>query len=70
MTGTDGPRHPDITVRLSGEDGNAYSIMGRVIVALRRAGVSADEIAIFRHEALSGNYDHLVQTVMRWVDVV
>lgn len=62
------PKYPNITVKLVGEDGNAFAILGRVAHALRRAGVSADEIANFRKEATSGDYDHLLQTCMRWVD--
>ena len=33
------PRHPDVQVQLSGEDGNAFAILGRTAGALRRAGV-------------------------------
>ena len=38
-------KHPDVYVRLVGEDGNAYAIMGRVQEALRTAGVSEKECA-------------------------
>ena len=31
--------------------------------------VSDEEIAAFTAEAMSGDYDHVLQTVMRWVDV-
>jgi hypothetical protein len=62
-------RFPDIEVQLSGEDGNAFVIMGAVTKAMRRANKSADDIEKFRKEALSGNYDHLLQTCMRWVHV-
>lgn len=61
-------KYPDITVDLSGEDGNAFSILGRVRRALRRAGVANDEIETFSNEATSGDYDHLLQTVMKWVE--
>ena len=36
-------RHPEFEVRLVGEDGNAYAILGRVLGSLRRAGVSKEE---------------------------
>jgi hypothetical protein len=61
-------RYPDISVSLSGEDGNAFGILGRVTKALRRAGVPKDEIDEFYAEATAGDYDHLLQTVMRWVE--
>jgi hypothetical protein len=63
------PRYADVQVRLSGEDGNAYSILGRTTAALRAAGVPQEEIDTFFAEATSGDYDHLLQTTMRWVDV-
>jgi len=62
-------KYPNITVQLTNEDGNAFSVMGRVVRALRDNGVSAEEIAEFRKEAMSGDYDHLLQTVMKWVEV-
>ena len=62
-------KYPDIEVQLSGEDGNAFAILGRVIKALRRGDVPADEIKQFQTEATSGDYDHLLQTCMKWVDV-
>ena len=62
-------RYPNVTVQLTGEDGNAFSIMGRVGKSLKRAGVSAEEVAKFYKEAQSGDYDHLLQTCMKWVNV-
>ncbi len=62
-------KYPDIGVQLTGEDGNAFAIMGAVTKALSRAGVERDEIDQFRSEAMSGDYDHLLQTCMKWVDV-
>ena len=61
------PRYPEVQVQLSGEDGNAFAILGRTTAALRAAGVSSEEIDAFFAEATSGDYDHLVQTTMRWV---
>lgn len=63
------PVFPHITVPLSEEDGNALMILGRVVRAMRRANVAEVDIAAFRAEAMSGDYDHVLQTVMAWVDV-
>jgi hypothetical protein len=63
------PRYPDVEVQLSCEDGNAFVIVGRVQRALRRAGVSHEEIRAFANEAMSGDYDHVLQTCMKWVEV-
>lgn len=63
-------KYPEVEVQLTGQDGNAFFILGRVSKALRRAGVSQEEIESFRAEATSGDYDHLLQTVVRWVVVL
>lgn len=63
------PKYPNITVRLTGTDGNAYAILGTVQRALRKNGVSQQEISQFMDEAMGGDYDHLLQTCVRWVRV-
>ena len=63
------PKFPNIEVQLSGEDGNAFSIMGRVTKAMRRAGISKDEIDKYKVEATSGDYDNLLQVTMTTVEV-
>ena len=62
-------KYPHIQVTLSGTSGNALSLVGAVERGLRRADVDPAEIQQFRKEALSGDYDHVIQTAMRWVDV-
>lgn len=62
-------KYPEVKVSLVGEDGNAFAIIGRVTQALSRAKVSKSEIELFRQEAMSGDYDNLLQTCMKWVDV-
>lgn len=61
-------KFPDVTVVLTGVDGNAMSIVSAVTRALRREGHGKHAIA-FRREALSGDYDNVIQTCMRWVNV-
>ena len=61
--------HPEVMVQLSGEDGNAFFIIGRIRQALRRAGVSPEEVQKFTDEAMASDYNHVLQTAMRWVDV-
>ena len=63
------PKHPDITVTLTGQDGNAFAVLGRCREAARDAGLSDDKIAAFMKEATAGDYDHLVQTAMRWFEI-
>jgi hypothetical protein len=62
-------KFPDVEVKLVGEDGNAFAILGRVQKALKRGGASQEEVAEFMREATSGDYDNLLQVVMRWVEV-
>ncbi len=61
-------KYPDVKVQLAGNDGNAFAIMSNCTKQARRAGVSAEEIETFRKECTSGDYDHLLQTCMKWFD--
>ena len=61
-------KYPAITVELVGHDGNAYSIIGRVAKAIR-AEAGPEAASEFMTEATAGDYDHLLATVMAWVDV-
>ena len=60
-------KYPEVEVQLAGEDGNAFAILGRVSKALRRGGVSREDITTYQAEATAGDYDHLLRTTMRWV---
>ena len=58
----------NVSVQLTGEDGNAFAVLGRCTVAARHAGLSRELITEFREEATSGDYNHLLQTCMKWFD--
>jgi hypothetical protein len=62
------PKYPHVTVQLTGQDGNAYAILGRVRRALTRADVPEEEIDEFTKRAMSSDYSHLLQVVMETVD--
>lgn len=62
-------KYPEIEVELVGQNGNAFVILGSVIEALRRGGVAEKAIHKFEEEATSGDYDHLLQTCTKWVNV-
>jgi hypothetical protein len=55
-------------LKLVGEDGNAFNILGRARQALRLAG-RGDEWTTFETEATSADYDHLLAVVMKWFEV-
>jgi hypothetical protein len=58
-----------VTAQLSGQDGNAWAIMATVKNALKSIGVDKNEIDEYIEESMSGDYDHLLQTAMKWVEV-
>lgn len=62
------PKYPEIRVKLSGTEGNAFALIGRCVKAMKRAEVHQDEIDRFRKEAMSGDYDNLLRTCLKWVD--
>ena len=62
-------KYPNISVQLTGEDGNAFFIIGRICRAMRRGNVPNAEVKQFQDEATSGDYNHLLQTCMKWVNV-
>jgi hypothetical protein len=60
-------KFPDVHVQLVGQDGNPMFIVTRVRQALKEGGATFDQIKEFSDEALSGDYNHVLQTCMKWV---
>jgi hypothetical protein len=63
------PKYPEVTVNLVGRNGNAFLILSRVRKALKEANVPIEELDLFINEATSGDYNDLLATCMRWVNV-
>ena len=61
-------KYPEVKVKLIGKSGNALVLVGYVANALRAAG-HRDVVKEFQREALKGDYDNVLQTCMRWVEV-
>lgn len=61
-------KYPDITVEFTNA-GNAFNLLGLVRRGLADGGVEASEVAAFLSEATAGDYDHLLQTCAKWVEV-
>ena len=57
------------TVKLTGTDGNAFAILGKVTAALRKAGSPPEEVKKFQGEAMAGDYDNLLRVCMEYADV-
>ena len=56
-------------VKLTGQDGNAFGIMGRIKRVLRANGADQEYINAYLQESMSGDYDHLLQTAMKYVEI-
>lgn len=56
------------SLKLVGEDGNAFAILARASKALKDAG-QHDKVNEFTIEAQAGDYSHLLRTVMKYFDV-
>ena len=64
-------RKPDYTpeVKLVGEDGNAFAVMGKVIKALKKAGADKEYCDEYMNKATAGDYNHLLQATMEYVEI-
>lgn len=61
-------KYPDVHVQLTGNDGNAFGVIGAVEKAIRRE-VGRDEAKEFTDTAYKcGSYDELLQLCMKTVD--
>jgi len=56
-------------LNLVGISGNAYVILGAANRAARKAGWSQKKIEEIMEEAQSSDYDHLLQTMMKYFNV-
>lgn len=64
------PKYPNIELQLTGKDGNAFAILGRLSKALRRAGLSHDQVKVIINECTrQPNYQSLLAKVMEYVEV-
>ncbi len=63
------PKHKHITVKLLGQSGNAFAIVGKVIAAMKAAECSEDEISAYRKSATASDYDNLLRVTMDTVNV-
>lgn len=66
---SDIPVYPDISVRLIGVDDHPMTIVAVLTKGLRDGGIGRDEIDRIVSEALSGDYDHVLSTCLKYVRV-
>jgi len=57
-----------VKLELVGLDGNAYALMGAFQRAARQQGWTKDEIKVVMDECMSGNYNHLLATLVAYTE--
>jgi len=57
-------------LKLIGEDGNVFFILGKAVREAKRAGWSEEKIEKFKEDAMSGDYDHALQTCFKYFDII
>jgi len=62
------PEKPEL--ELTGQDGNAFFILGKAVRAARKAGWSKERIEEFQNKAMSGDYNNVLSTCMDYFDVI
>lgn len=63
-------KYPDITVQLTGQNGNIFNLMGLVNRQLRGARINEKIINDFSEEVFdSKSYNEALQIIMKWVNV-
>ena len=56
------------TVKLIGEDGNAFAIMGKVEEALRKSE-NPEMASKYLEEVVQGDYNHLLRVTTKYVNI-
>jgi hypothetical protein len=56
-------------VKLTGNDGDAYAVLSACQKAARKADMPTSTLQEFLDEAMSGDYDHLLQTTFKYFEV-
>lgn len=54
---------------LVGADGNSFNILAWAKLSAKQAGWSKEKIDFVLKEAMDGDYDHLLQTMMKYFEV-
>ena len=58
------------TVKLIGQDGNVFQIIGETVKAAKKAGWSMAKIEKFKRELMSGDYNNVLRVVQEYFDVI
>ena len=58
------PVNKKVTLKLVGRDGNAFALMGAFSAQAQRENWTQPEIDEVLNEAMAGDYDHLLRTLI------
>lgn len=53
---------------LIGQNGNAFSLMGYVIHAMKSEGFSPEEVKAYKEQSTSGSYDNLLMLAVDQIE--
>jgi hypothetical protein len=56
-------------VKLVGTNGNSVALIAKARESLRKSGMSSQEIKEFVDDAMSGDYDHVLRTIMKYCEI-
>lgn len=59
----------DISVKLIGQDGNAFYVLAKTVRALKEADAHWQDIEEYQEKAMEGDYDNLLRVTMEYVNV-
>lgn len=57
-----------VTLELEGLDGNAFAILGAFTKAAKMQNIPKEDIDAVIEKAMSGDYNHLIQTIMENIE--
>ena len=58
----------NVTVKLSGNDGNAFAIMGSVRNALKKAGATKEQLDQYTMDSIIGDYQNVLRVASRYLN--
>ena len=56
------------TINIDEVDGNAFAVLATVQKALKKAGADEEHVRHYLEDAKDGDYDHLLQTSMKYIN--
>lgn len=62
-------KYPEVKVKLLGNDGNAFAILSACKYQAMKEGLNQKHIKEFMDEAVAKDYDHLLQTCMKYFEI-